>query len=98
MLLDVMRIQKHIEPIRKLLPVDPYAREFGEPEEVWVASKTGGLKGVRCEGGLIHTPRAEWALCVMTKGFDDPPWSPDNSGSQFISEVSRAVYDEWRLT
>jgi len=91
--LDVMRIQKHIEPIRKLLPVDPYAREFGDPEEVWVASKTGGLKGVRCEGGLIHAPRAEWALCVMTKDFNDPPWTPDNPGTAFISAVSRAVYD-----
>src|SRR5207248_2143203 len=65
--LDVMRIQKYIEPIRKLLPADPYAREFGDPEDVWVASKTGGLKGVRTEAGLVHTPRAEWALCVMTK-------------------------------
>jgi beta-lactamase class A len=94
-ILDVMRIQKHIEPIRKLLPVDPYAREFGDPEEVWVASKTGGLKGVRTEAGLVHAPRAEWSLCIMTKDFNDPPWTPDNTGSAFISNVSRAIYEAW---
>jgi len=94
--LDVMRIQKYIEPIRKRLPVNPYAREFGEAEEVWVASKTGGLQGVRCEGGLVHTPRAEWALCVMTRGFNDPVWSADNRGAAFISTISRLIYDAWQ--
>lgn len=94
-LLSIMRIQKYIEPMRKLLPFSPYAREFGEPCDVWVASKTGGLKGVRCESGLVHTPRAEWTLSVCTRGFDDPAWSGSNIGSQFISDVSKAVYDTW---
>jgi beta-lactamase class A len=65
-MLAVMRIQKYIEPLRKHLPFDPYGDEFDHPQEVWVASKTGGMKGVRCEGGLVHTPAAEWAICVMT--------------------------------
>ena len=52
--INVLRIQKYIEPMRRMLPVDPYARELGEPEPVWVASKTGSLDGVRVEVGLVH--------------------------------------------
>jgi beta-lactamase class A len=96
-MLGIMRIQKYIEPIRKLLPFNPYAFEFGEAQEMWVASKTGGLTGVRCEAGLVHTASADWALCVCAKGFTDPAWSGNNRGSQLISEVSRAIYEAWGL-
>lgn len=94
-MLGIMRIQKYIEPIRKLLPFNPYGAEFGEPPEVWVASKTGSLKGARCEGGLVHTPAAEWSLCVMTKDCPDESWTSDHAGVTFISEVSRVIYDSW---
>jgi hypothetical protein len=62
---------------------------------MWVASKTGGLSGVRCEAGLVHTAKADWALCVCAKGFNDPVWSGTNAGSALISEVSRTIYREW---
>ena len=94
-MLGIMRIQKYIEPIRKLLPFNPYGPEFGEVQEVWVASKTGSLKGARCEGGLVHTPRAEWSLCVMTKDCPDNSWTSEHAGVRFISAASRAVYDAW---
>jgi beta-lactamase class A len=94
-MIGIMRIQKYIEPIRRLLPFSPYSVEFGDPCDVWVASKTGSLRGVRCEGGLVHTPRAEWTLCVMTKDSPDLRSSSDHAGVQFISRVSRAVFDAW---
>jgi len=94
-ILGIMRVQKYIEPMRKHLPFNPYAAEFGEPLEVWVASKTGSLKGVRCESGLVHAPRAEWALSVCTKDCADNAWTSDNTGVRFISTVSKAVYDAW---
>lgn len=94
-MLGLMRIQKYIEPIRKHLPYNPYGPEFGEPQEVWVASKTGSLQGVRCEAGLIHTPAADWALCVMTKNCPDRSWNTDHPGLRFISEVSLRLYEAW---
>jgi len=94
-LLDLMRIQKYIEPLRRQLPADPYAREFGDPEPVWVASKTGSLSGVRCEAGLVHTPTAEWAIAVMTRDVRDTRVTSDNDAVRFIAAVSRAVYDAW---
>lgn len=94
-MLGIMRIQKYIEPLRKYLPFDPYAFEFGKPQEIWVASKTGGLQSCRCEGGLIHTPNAEWAIVVMCRDFGDAVSAADNKGSAFISHTSKAVFDAW---
>jgi beta-lactamase class A len=94
-LLDVLRIQKYIEPLRRELPADPYAREFGDDEPVWVASKTGSLSGVRVDAGLIHTPRAEWSLAVMTKTGADRRVTSDNEGVVLIARVSRVIYDAW---
>ena len=94
-MLDIMRIQKNIEPLRRYLPFNPYAREFGEPETMWVASKTGSLRGVRCESGLIHTEPATWAISVMSKEGQDQNWTSDNEGVRLISAVSRCVYEAW---
>jgi hypothetical protein len=94
-LVQIMRIQKYIEPMRKLLPFNPYDAEFGRDPKVWVASKTGGLDGVRCEGGLVHAYGVEWALVVCAKGFQSPVSAYDNPGSELISRVSRTVFEEW---
>src|SRR5438132_242132 len=78
----IMRIQKHTSFLLAWhLPFNPYAFEFGEAQDIWVAAKSGGLTGVRCESGIIHTSRADWALAVMTKSFSDGRWTHDNLGS-----------------
>lgn len=95
-MLGIMRIQKYMSwTFRRLLPYDPYAFEFGGSQETWIASKTGGLSGVRCEAGLFHTARSEWALCVCTKGFTKTEPGSDDPGSRFISEASRQVFRAW---
>ncbi len=91
----MLRIQKYIEPLRRELPADPYAREFGEPEPVWVASKTGSLSGIRVDAGLVHTPRGEWAIAVMTKNGTDRRVTSDSEGVRLIARVSRVVFDAW---
>src|SRR5689334_22866185 len=60
--LKIMRIQKYIDPMRRYLPYDPYAAEFGESQELWIASKTGSLSGVRCQSGLIGSGETVYAL------------------------------------
>lgn len=77
--INVLRIQKYIEPMRRLLPVDPYARELGAPEPVWVASKTGSLEGVRVEVGLVHadgqrTRRQQSGRLTKSSGDRRGPW------------------------
>jgi beta-lactamase class A len=93
--LRIMRIQKYIEPIRRYLPFNPYAAEFGEPQELWVASKTGGLSGVRCESGLVGTGDTVYALSVMGKGSTDKTFNSDSEGTLAIATASELVYRYW---
>jgi beta-lactamase class A len=98
-MLGIMRIQMHASFLLAWeLPFNPYAERSGDPAPVWVAAKSGGLSGVRCESGIIHTPAGEWVLSVMTKGFRDPRWTHDNTGSLFVSKISLEVYKAWGLT
>lgn len=94
-ILEIMRIQKYIEPIRRYLPFNPYGEEFGEPQRVWVASKTGSLRGVRGEAGLVHTPAGVYVLAVMSREGKDPTMTSDNEGVRLIAAVSRRVYEAW---
>jgi beta-lactamase class A len=93
--LKIMRIQKYIEPIRRYLPFNPYAAEFGEPQDLWIASKTGGLSGVRCESGLIGSGDTLYALSVMGKECTDKSAQPDNEGTLAIATASELVYRYW---
>jgi beta-lactamase class A len=93
--LKIMRIQKYIEPIRRYLPYNPYAAEFGEEQELWIASKTGGLSGVRCESGLIGAGDTVYALSVMGKECTDRAASTDNEGTLAIATASELVYHYW---
>lgn len=94
-MLAIMRVQKYIEPFRRFLPYNPYAEEFGERQDLWIASKTGSLKGMRGQAGLFGTPKGVYALAVMTKDCPDPTPTIDHPGARFLSEVSRLVYEAW---
>jgi beta-lactamase class A len=93
--LAVMRIQKYIEPIRRYLPFNPYAAEFGEPQTLWIASKTGGLSGVRCESGLIGDGETVYALSVMGKECADRTAGSDNEATLAIATASELVFGYW---
>ena len=90
---DILRIQKYIEPLRKLLPASPWAREWGQPEPVWVASKCGHLIDCTTESGLIHAHGREWVISIMTKGMPNADEDPNDTGDQLISDISAAVYE-----
>ena len=45
--------------------------ETGEPELIWVASKSGSMNACRNDGGIIHTPYGEYVIVLMNKDFHD---------------------------
>jgi beta-lactamase class A len=92
---DTLRIQKYIEPLRRYLPASPWAREFDMPEPTWVASKNGNLEDCATESGLITVKAGGWAISVMTRDMPSDDADMDNTGEQFISDVSLAVYQAW---
>lgn len=89
---DILRIQKYIEPIRRLLPASPWAREFGLPEPVWVASKSGVLDDCCCESGYVCVQRGGWAVSIM---LSDLQTQEIARAEQVISQISYLIYRAW---
>jgi beta-lactamase class A len=57
-------------------------------EGIEVAHKTGSLRGVKNDIGLVYSPNASYAIAIMSRGQDDIPEVTDR-----LSRVSRWVYD-----
>lgn len=63
------------------------------PDDVVVAHKTGSLRQVRTDAGLLYLPSGAVALCVLTAGNEDERWKPDNAGNVLCAQVAKEVYD-----
>ena len=57
-------------------------------EGIEVAHKTGSLRGVKNDVGLVFSPKAHYAIAFLSRGQDDIPEVTDR-----MSRVSRWVYD-----
>jgi beta-lactamase class A len=57
-------------------------------EGIEVAHKTGSLRGVKNDVGLVYSPKGKYAIAIMSRGQDDIPEVTDR-----LSRVSRWVYD-----
>jgi len=91
-MLDVMKIQKQMGGLKRYLDFDSRGRD----KQAWIASKTGGVTGVRTECGILHNKAGAHVIAVMTKGCPDPRWTPDNEGVVAIARMSQAVYNHFR--
>ena len=92
---DTLRIQKYIEWLRKYIPANPWAREFGLPEPVWVASKSGSLDDCSTESGIVTVHDGGWAISIMIRDMPEVSTDPHDIGERLISEISLAVYEAW---
>ncbi|TXG80906.1 MAG: serine hydrolase [Thermomicrobiales bacterium] len=61
-------------------------------EGIEVAHKTGSLRGVKNDVGLVSAPNARYAIALMSRGQDDIPEVTDR-----LSRISRWVYDSLAL-
>lgn len=62
-------------------------------EGIEVAHKTGSLRGVKNDIGLVYAPNARYAIAFMSRGQDDIPEVTDR-----LSRLSRWVYDSLSAT
>ncbi len=92
---DTLRIQKYIEPLRRRLPASPWAREFGSPEPVWVASKSGVLDDCVCESGFVSVNHGGWAISVMIRELPVNDSKAEKQAEQLISDISFEVFEAW---
>lgn len=92
---DTLRIQKYIEPLRRHLPASPWSREFGLPEPVWVASKSGVLDDCASESGFVNVNNGGWAISIMLRGLPFGDSAAIKQAEQLISQISLCVYEAW---
>ena len=57
-------------------------------EQIEAAHKTGSLRGVKNDVGLVWSPTVRYAIAFMSRGQEDIPEVVDR-----MSKVSRWVYD-----
>ena len=68
--------------------------ETGEPELIWVASKSGSMNACRNDGGIIHTPYGEYVIVLMNKDFHDIIEYNDHPAMVYGARVSRMILDQ----
>jgi beta-lactamase class A len=92
----IYRRQQLTDQLGREIGYDSYSTETGESELV-IASKSGSLRGVRNDAGVISGPHGSYALAVMTKGCPDERFYPENLGGRIVRAVSRAVFEAYSL-
>ncbi len=59
----------------------------GLPENVVVAHKTGSIKGVRNDAGIVYAPNGPYVIALFSKGLTD-----EKAGVIALADVSRIVW------
>ncbi len=94
---QVVEILKRVDTastIARGLPYDELRPAEGEPRLV-VAHKTGSLRGVRNNVGLVYTPTFTYVIALLSQGCADLRWTPDNEASVLLGNLSRIVYEQF---
>lgn len=58
------------------------------PTETAVAHKTGSLRGVRNDAGIVYAPRGQYVISLFSKRLDDQV-----AGAAALAAISRAVWE-----
>ena len=88
--LDILKKQQFTEALARYLPVDA---ELDAPY-VEIASKSGCLRGVWHDAGIVFQDAGPYALAVMTSGSADKRFHFEQEGMLLIAEVSRRIFSK----
>jgi beta-lactamase class A len=75
-IIDTMKRQKYNERI-----------PAGLPENVVVAHKTGSIKGVRNDAGIVYAPAGPYVIALFSKGLAD-----EKGGVDCLADLSRIIW------
>ena len=88
--LELMKKQQFTEALARYLPTDAELSDTF----VTVASKSGCLRGLWHDAGIIYRDGAPWyALVVLTEDAADRSYSWEQEGMMLIARLSRAIYE-----
>jgi beta-lactamase class A len=65
------------------------------PAGIRVAHKSGAVDRARSDCGIMYTPAAPIALCVMTRENADTGYGVDNPAYLLTARIARAVHDHY---
>lgn len=85
------------EEMHRLLSRSAWSQEALStlPPEVAVASKQGAVNASRSEVLLVHAPRGDYVVCVITREQKDESWEHANEGFVLLRDVSRIVWEHF---
>ena len=92
---SIYQRQHYTDQLGRDLGYDAYSTETGL-SSLRIASKSGSIRGVRNDAGIISDGGKTYALAVMTKDCQDLRFYVDNLGSRIISQVSRVIYEYYK--
>ena len=90
----IFRGQQRTDMLGRYLPFDAYSRETGE-SVLTVASKSGSLRGVRNDAGVIEGEHGAYVIAVMSRDCPDLRFHPENLGAVAVGRVARAVHERF---
>jgi len=89
---QILTQQQYNTILTRYLPYDLLNHDDDEPP-VRVASKSGSLKGVRNDCGIITSPWGDFVLAIMSEGAEDLRFHMDNEAMVLLPHASRAIFD-----
>jgi len=75
------------------LPDERFPGVGPTPPSITLAYKTGSIRGVVAEAGIVRTPRATYAVALLSEGSGDLRPNHTNIGRIHLGEISRAIYE-----
>jgi beta-lactamase class A len=76
-IIDIMKRQKYTDRIPRYLP-----------EGTAVAHKTGSLRGIRADAGIVYAPDGPYVIALFAKRLADPL-----AGVDALAAISRAIWE-----
>jgi beta-lactamase class A len=93
-LLDAESSRKIFDYLDKDPTRQRIARRF--PSEMLWAGKSGSMRGVRNDSGILRTKKGRFVLVVLTDGSKaEPASAADNPSVLAIADVAGAIVDAW---
>lgn len=88
-MLDILRREQYANIIGRLIPYDPYATG----RQRWrLASKSGSIRGVRNDAGLVEGPGCRYVLSLMSRDCADERFGVDNEANLVLARVAAEVH------
>ncbi len=95
-MLAIMRQQHYLNQFPRYLNYNPYGPELNEPQQIWIANKTGSLPGMRADAGVIGLPGdVQIAYCVMAEHSDDTGFTFENEAEIVNGVLGRLLIEYW---